>query len=72
MSNSVSDLVCLIHVSHAFMCLIHSCVSFMCPIHVCRRLGVQTEARVNKSIYRVLNLRFLTGQFDPLENQPYV
>ena len=44
----------------------------MCPIHVCRRLGVQTEARVNKSIYRVLNLRFLTGQFDPLENQPYV
>ena len=31
-----------------------------------------TEARINESVSRVLNLRFITGQFDPLDAQPCV
>jgi beta-glucosidase-like glycosyl hydrolase len=33
--------------------------------------GMTTEDRVAESVRRVLRLRFLTGQFDPLDNQPY-
>jgi len=29
-------------------------------------------ARVDLSVRRALNLRFLTGQFDPLDQQPFV
>ena len=29
------------------------------------------ESRVDESVRRALNLRFITGQFDPLDDQPY-
>ena len=30
-----------------------------------------TETRLDESVARILNLRFITGQFDPAEGQPY-
>eukprot|EP00005_Dracoamoeba_jomungandri_P000876 CAMPEP_0174251866 /NCGR_PEP_ID=MMETSP0439-20130205/1559_1 /TAXON_ID=0 /ORGANISM="Stereomyxa ramosa, Strain Chinc5" /LENGTH=746 /DNA_ID=CAMNT_0015332303 /DNA_START=231 /DNA_END=2471 /DNA_ORIENTATION=- len=33
--------------------------------------GLTTEAQVDAALTRVLAARFKTGQFDPLENQPY-
>lgn len=35
-------------------------------------LGYTTEARVTESVSRILHLRFITGQFDPIEDQPCV
>jgi hypothetical protein len=35
-------------------------------------LGYTTEARVTESVTRILHLRFITGQFDPIEDQPCV
>lgn len=33
--------------------------------------GTVTEARIDESVARILGLRFITGQFDPVEGQPY-
>eukprot|EP00039_Didymoeca_costata_P030626 m.30608 g.30608 ORF g.30608 m.30608 type:complete len:811 (-) comp8218_c0_seq1:49-2481(-) len=33
--------------------------------------GLVNETRLNESVERILNLRFVTGQFDPIEDQPY-
>eukprot|EP01047_Picozoa_sp_COSAG01_P003233 COSAG01_NODE_94_length_26962_cov_9.110933_17_plen_164_part_00 len=30
-----------------------------------------TEARISESVSRILHLRFITGQFDPIAAQPY-
>ncbi len=30
-----------------------------------------SQARIDESVSRILHLRFITGQFDPIQDQPY-